>query len=291
MTFLEAPRFPEGIAYGATFGPGYSTDIVPMASGYEQTNQNWDGSLMGGDVSHGVKSPADMAILNTFFRIAKGRAKGWRFKDLTDYTVTIAAANGYLGTTALGTGLAPYKLYKHYSNTGGSENRRIMKPVSGQVFVYRGGVLVTVGAAAGNVAIDTTTGLITFVADISKTISAVTKANPGKVTTSTNHGFSNGQQIYHSGVGGMIQLNGNVYTITVTAVNQYTIGVDTTGYTTFTAGGTAAKFPQTSEALLWEGEFDVPCRFDIDQMRPSAETLNASTWGPFPIVEKRLVDT
>ena len=105
MAFIETPRFPEDISFGATFGPGYSTDIVSTSSGFEQVNQNWDGSLMGGDVSHGVKTPAQMKTLNTFFRIAKGKANSFRFQDKLDYTVTLADADGYLGTGAVGTGL------------------------------------------------------------------------------------------------------------------------------------------------------------------------------------------
>ena len=41
MSFIETPRFPDDIAYGAQGGPMYSTDVVATASGYEKRNQNW----------------------------------------------------------------------------------------------------------------------------------------------------------------------------------------------------------------------------------------------------------
>jgi len=79
----------------------------------------------------------------------------------------------------------------------------------------------------------------------SATISAVTKANPG-VVTATAHTFKEGQQVTISSVVGMTQLNSNVYTVRNPATDTFelystdgTTKVDTTGYTTYTSGGTA----------------------------------------------------
>ena len=294
MAFIETPRFPEDISFGATFGPGYSTDIVSTSSGFEQVNQNWDGSLMGGDVSHGVKTPAQMKTLNTFFRIAKGKANSFRFQDKLDYTVTLADADGYLGTGAVGTGLPTYKLYKHYENAGGSENRRIQKPVSGEVQVYRDAALVAEGAGAGQISISYTTGVITFVADASRAIASHTPGASHVFTTAADiSGLAIGMKVYITGVTGTgaTTLNSLAHTIsnkTGSGPYTWTISTTTTGLTT--SGGNAYKYPQASEALLWAGEFDTPCRFDTDQMRPSAANLNAYDWGPIPVVEKRIED-
>jgi len=79
-----------------------------------------------------------------------------------------------------------------------------------------------------------------------KTITAITKANPG-VITSNSHGFANGDEIYIIGVGGMTQLNGrnfrvaNVTTNTFTLTDLFGNAIDTTNFTTFTTGGTADK--------------------------------------------------
>ncbi len=69
-------------------------------------------------------------------------------------------------------------------------------------------------------------------------VTGITQANPGEVTTGANHLLQNNQYVTLSGVGGMTEVNGKTYKITVTAANKFTIGVDTTTYTAYTAGGT-----------------------------------------------------
>lgn len=69
------------------------------------------------------------------------------------------------------------------------------------------------------------------------TVTGATKANPC-VITSPNHGMLNNSRVTFSGVGGMTQLNGNTYTVTYVDANSFSIGVDSTGYGTYTSGGT-----------------------------------------------------
>lgn len=192
MSFFESPRFPEGISNGAKGGPGYSTDVVVVNSGFEQRNGIWTMARCSYDVGHGVKSQTDMATLIAFFRVCKGRLHGFRFKDWADY-----AAAGSEGVVALISG-STYQMYKRYTNAAGTEDRVITKPVSGTVSVAGGG------------------------------------------TYSIN---------YATGV------------ITVTA------GAVPTG---------------------WTGEFDVPCRFDTDQMDVTIDQYGRYSWGSIPIVEIRV---
>ena len=72
------------------------------------------------------------------------------------------------------------------------------------------------------------------------TITAITAANPGSVTTSGAHGFSSGDLIYISGVVGMTQVNNRLFTITSTGANTFTIGVNTSAYTAYSSAGTAS---------------------------------------------------
>ena len=68
------------------------------------------------------------------------------------------------------------------------------------------------------------------------TISAITKASPGVVTTGTAHGYSNGDIVYLS-VQGMYQLDGKVARITSASGSTFTLeGIDTTLFDTFTSG-------------------------------------------------------
>jgi len=76
-------------------------------------------------------------------------------------------------------------------------------------------------------------------------ITAITKANPGVVTTEDNHTLKTGQSVVLPGVGGMTEATGR-YTITVLTPKTFSIGVDTTAYTTYTSGGTVAFASITS---------------------------------------------
>jgi hypothetical protein len=69
-------------------------------------------------------------------------------------------------------------------------------------------------------------------------VSAVTKANPGSVTA-VAHGFSSGDDVGFLSVGGMTELNGNGYTVTKVNADTFTIGVNTSGFTTYVSGGVA----------------------------------------------------
>lgn len=69
-------------------------------------------------------------------------------------------------------------------------------------------------------------------------ITALTKANPGVVTTSAAHNLSTGDRIFIYGAVGMNQVNNLSYTIIVTGTTTFSIGVDTTTFGTYTSGGT-----------------------------------------------------
>ncbi len=55
------------------------------------------------------------------------------------------------------------------------------------------------------------------------TITNITSADPGVVTTSSAHGWSTGDQIYISGVEGMTDVNDKYYTITVLTTTTFEI--------------------------------------------------------------------
>lgn len=83
---------------------------------------------------------------------------------------------------------------------------------------------------------------------VSGRISAITQANPGSVTTTTNHNLTTGDVVTMENIAGMIELEGNSYTITVTTPTTFTIGVDTTAFTPFAGGGNWTTEP-TSEIV------------------------------------------
>lgn len=85
-----------------------------------------------------------------------------------------------------------------------------------------------------------------YVIESGTTISAATNANP-LVITDTAHGYSNGDWVYISGVGGMTQLNGLTFIVTAKTTNTYELTdlfgttINSTSYGTYTSGGTAAR--------------------------------------------------
>jgi hypothetical protein len=108
-----------------------------------------------------------------------------------------------------------------------------------------------------------------------KTITAITRANPGQVTAA-GHGYSNGDTVYIAAVVGMTQVNGLFFTVTVVDANNFTIGVDTSAYTAYASGGTAQKatiyspggdgqwrFAQFGTLAIAVNGVDAPQKFDL----------------------------
>lgn len=79
-------------------------------------------------------------------------------------------------------------------------------------------------------------------------VSGATQADPCVITTSTPHGYSNGDEVFIDSIVGMTELNGrrfiaaNVTSTTLQLTDQVTgADIDATGYTAYSSGGTIAK--------------------------------------------------
>lgn len=292
MSFFESPRFPDKIAVGAVGGPTFMTEIVELASGHEQRNVAWPIPRQRYSVTLLNRPKTELDELNAFIRVVRGRGHGFRFKDFVDYQV--AAAAGRLGIGAVGTGLPTYQLYRRYTSAPQTDDRKISKPVAATVSVLRNSIPVTFGAGAGEIALDTTTGIVTFVADQSRSITSHTPAASHIFTLASafSPNLAIGGRIYVAGVTGTAAtlLNDIAHAVTGVASNVITTSTNTSGLTA--SGGTAFFYPQPTDLLTWSGEFDVPVRFDTDAME--AEIVKAAggttrfIWDSIPIVELRL---
>jgi hypothetical protein len=69
------------------------------------------------------------------------------------------------------------------------------------------------------------------------TLSALTKADPGAATAAAAHGLATGDRVIFAG-SNMTELNGKIFTATVTAATTFTIGVNTSGYGNVANSGT-----------------------------------------------------
>src|SRR5262245_6807087 len=83
--------------------------------------------------------------------------------------------------------------------------------------------------------------------EFGQVITGATQANPCVVTTGTPHGFVDGDWVHIGGVGGMVQLNNRYFVVRNPGANTFELedlfgnAVDSTGYTAYTAGGTAGR--------------------------------------------------
>ena len=120
------------------------------------------------------------------------------------------------------------------------------------------------------------------IVEASKSISAITKANPA-VVTATSHGYSNGDHVWINDVGGMTEVNGRRYTVANKTTNTFELsGVNSTNYTTYTSGGTAEKVFEITTTYTESQVFDLKFAQSADTMfivHPSHEPAKLTRTG------------
>lgn len=294
MTTFSESRINDilGIMRGTVGGAEYNTNVVVVQSGFEQRNQNWSVARGKWDIGERILSASELAAIIAFFRARKGKYQGFRFKDFADFTANYAT-NGFIDS-GVGTGQSTSQLYKNYTDGSDSYNRKINKPVTGTISLYRNAVVIN----PANYSIDYTTGIITYTPLSISNITNITNATNGVVTTSAAHGLTTSNIIYISAVSGAMasNINNKYYTITVVNSTTFQLGVNTSAYGAYGSGGTVSKYYQASDVMGWSGEFDVPVRFDTDdiQHRLDEVVINQGIQTPYlyllslPIVEVRL---
>jgi len=176
---------------------------------------------------------------------------------LTSYSdITFSQINGSEGNLNISNAQTGQILtYVASTNTWDNAGGNALQP--GNSALYTGGnihlgdvaTLKIGGGAIGYVLETDGVGNLTWTpkSTITAYISAVTKANPGVVTTTANNFFTEGAEITITNVGGMVELNGGSFYVNVLTSNTFslysdsglTTPVDTTGYTTYTTGGRA----------------------------------------------------
>src|SRR5690606_30508564 len=87
-------------------------------------------------------------------------------------------------------------------------------------------------------------GFINLIRPPTFAIDNITNAPNGVVTTAANHGFTTGDQVLISGVGGMTQVNNpriQPYTITVLTPTTFELNIDTSLFGIYTIGGVVSR--------------------------------------------------
>lgn len=103
----------------------------------------------------------------------------------------------------------------------------------------------------------------------SQLITGITKANPAVVTYSGNDNFTNGDRVRLSGISGMVELNDDEYEIAGvnTGANTFQlVGVDSTGFATYSSGGIIQRIIETAAPFSASNEYPSCVAFFEDRL-------------------------
>ena len=244
--FLEE-RLPIAIRAGAGYADDYNVEITQTAAGAESRRliHAWPRRTFN---IHYTQQSAELwdQILALYHR-AYGMFAGFRVKALDDYTTnarTAAPTNQDQVLPLLSAGV--YQLQISYGAGGtplgiGRPVRTIFKPVTNTTLIAIG----TVSAPVTTMwSVNTATGRVTFAADKSRAISAITQAASAVVTVGA-HTFLVGESVHFSSVQGMTQINGLRGTISATGGTTITVDINSTAFSAYTKGGVTHTNPQS----------------------------------------------
>lgn len=271
--FLEE-RLPIGVRAGATSADEYEVEITQTANGSEHRRLVHPYPVRIFNVMY-TQSTANLwdQIIALYHR-AYGMYAGFRVKALDDYTtnartveptstdqlLAVVSAGVYQLQVKYGSGATPLGI--------GLPVRTIYKPVPG-----------TTKAAIGSLpqtettmwSVNTVNGKLTFAANKTRAITAITKAASAVVTVGA-HTFVVNESVYFSGVVGMTEINGLRGTITVIGATDITVAINSAAFSAYTGVGNVNTRPQTGEVVFGGCEYDIPARFnsriDIHALAP-----------------------
>ncbi len=260
--FLEE-RLSDLIRYGSSWQDDFAVNVVSTSGGQEYRSLIRPYPVRKFDISYMLDDARLWSeLLGTYYR-AHGTFAGFRARCFDEWS-----SNGAKGTpTAFDQPLllvsaGVYQMVKQYgtdksAGASGYAYRQIKKPVAGTV-------LVGIGATAirsADWSIDTTTGRVTFAADVTAAITNITQAAQAVITVGS-HSFVTGQSVQiDSNVNGMTQIRGQRALITSTGATTITVAINSTAYSSYTSGGAVHTRPQPGESVTAGYEFDFAVRF------------------------------
>lgn len=264
--FLEE-RIYGTVRYGASWTDKFAVNVVETSGGQEYRSLIHPFPKRRFDVSYMLETALLWSELMTIYSRAHGRYAGFRARCADEWS-----SNGATGTPTafdqpmLLVSAGVYALVKQYgtdkaAGAAGYAYRYVKKPVAGTV-------LVGIGATAirsADWSVVTTTGIVTFAADQTKSITgAISKAAQAVIPVGAAHGFVAGQSVQVSGCAGMTQINGLRALIISTGASDITVAINSTAFSTWTSGGVVHTRPQVGETVSAGYQFDFPVRFDSD---------------------------
>jgi uncharacterized protein (TIGR02217 family) len=161
MQFHEV-RFPTALSFGSIGGPERRTDVVTLASGFEERNTPWAHSRRRYDAGIGLRSMDDIDTLIAFFEARRGQMYGFRWKDWADFKSCKPSAQVAATDQVIGSGdgvVTEFALSKAYVSGDAVYVRPVAKPVAGTVLVALDGVVQVEGP---DFSVDAVTGVVSF---------------------------------------------------------------------------------------------------------------------------------
>jgi hypothetical protein len=268
---------------------------VMNQGGFQQATVIYSQSLRQYELGTVPMLPEVWATIEGLHEVTDGGAIGFLMQDPKDNLATIT--NGVLvpiqtgvtaGTSGFGYGVPTYQMHKRLTSIGSTRafDRKVTRPKSPST-IERGGVPVSPS-------INYDTGLITFTADTSEAMTSITVGATTILNFASGAGIvaalAPGDRVYITGVTGTAAttLNNLSHAITAEGATSLTISTNTSGLTA--SAGTAFKYPQPNESLMWSGSFYVPVHFmndelDWDLIRPGPYDTRLLA-GPSVILEE-----
>ncbi len=161
MSFHEV-LFPAALSFGSSGGPERRTEVITLASGFEERNTTWAHSRRSYDAGIGLRSADDIHELIAFYEARLGKLYGFRWMDWSDHrsgepSQSVTAMDQPLG---IGDGVtSAFNLTKTYASGPASYVRPISKPVEESVLIAVDGVELTSGS---DFTLDATTGVVSL---------------------------------------------------------------------------------------------------------------------------------
>lgn len=160
MTFDEV-TFPETLM-GVTGGPNFMLVILTTRQGKEYRISNTNNQVHEFDATPLLRDEASIQTLTEFIAARNGSARGFRFRDWTDYTTALDDVSEPVSSSSCGEVVlegGEHRLYKRYEDGNGySYDRRIFKPRAASFTLKSGASVVD----PGDYTLDTGRGIITF---------------------------------------------------------------------------------------------------------------------------------
>jgi len=266
MSYFLEERMDACIRLGAVAEDSYFVEVTTTAGGGRYPSLKNGKPYREFDTSF-VQPRTQLAVaLKGLYDRTYGGLAGFRVKSWDDFTTANDGISAYTAFDAQLDYVSPgvYQLVKEYGRDKpgipvlGRPRRIIYKPVVGKVLVALRGAPITPEA------IDYTTGRISLPANKIANITGITKAANAVAEVGSNT-FIVGDSVVFSTVLGMIQINGlRANVVAKPDSTHIAVDIDSTGFSTYTAGGTVQTLPLNTGLDIVTGgaEFDIPVAFD-----------------------------